>query len=56
MLWRRSASDQQHAHVVGDGQQKLAQILRLLGLAGHEVKFLQLVSPSTSAPMSLPKI
>ena len=34
--------DQQHAHVVGDRQQELAQVLRLLGLARDEVEPLQL--------------
>ncbi len=34
--------DQQHAHVVGDGEQKLAQVLGLLGLARDEVEALQL--------------
>ena len=34
--------DQQHPHVVGDRQQKLAEILRLLGLARHQVELFQL--------------
>ena len=34
--------DQQHAHVVGDGQQELAQVLGLLGLARDQVELLQL--------------
>ena len=34
--------DQQHAHVVGDRQQQLAQVLRLLGFLGDEVELLQL--------------
>ena len=34
--------DQQHAHVVGDGEQKLAQILGLLGLARDEIELLEL--------------
>ena len=34
--------DQQHAHVVGDGEQKLAQVLGLLRLLGDEVELLQL--------------
>ena len=34
--------DQQHAHVFGNRQQKLAQILRLLGLLGDQVEFLEL--------------
>ena len=34
--------DQQHAHVVGDGEQELAQILRLLRLLGDEVELFQL--------------
>ena len=34
--------DQQHAHVVGDGEQELAQVLGLLGLARDEVELLQL--------------
>ena len=34
--------DQQHAHVLGDRQQQLAQVLRLLGLLGDEVELLQL--------------
>ena len=34
--------DQQHPHVVGDGEEKLAQVLRLLRLLGDEVKLFQL--------------
>ena len=34
--------DQQHAHVVGDGKQKLAQIFGLLRLLGDEIELLQL--------------
>ena len=34
--------DQQHAHVVGDGEQELAQVLGLLGLARDQVEPLQL--------------
>ena len=34
--------DQQHAHVVGDGKQKLAQVLGLLRLLGDEIEPLQL--------------
>ena len=34
--------DQQHAHVVGDRQQELAQVFRLLGFLGDEVELLQL--------------
>ena len=34
--------DQQHAHVFGDRQQQLAQVLRLLGLLGDEVELLEL--------------
>ena len=34
--------DQQHAHVVGDRQQQLAQVLGLLRLLGDEVELLQL--------------
>ena len=34
--------DQQHAHVVGDGEQELAQVLGLLGLLGDEIELLQL--------------
>ena len=34
--------DEQHADVVGDGQQELAQVLGLLGLLGHQVELLQL--------------
>ena len=34
--------DQQHAHVVGDGEQELAQVLGLLGLARDEIELLQL--------------
>ncbi len=34
--------DQQHTHVVGDGQQKLAQVFGLLGLFGDEVELFQL--------------
>ena len=34
--------DQQHAHVVGDGEQELAQILGLLRLLGDEVEFFEL--------------
>ena len=47
--------DQQHAHVVGDRQQQLAQVLGLLGLACEtRSSFLSLVRPSTSAPISWP--
>jgi len=34
--------DQQHAHVVGDREQELAQVLRLLRLLSHQIEFLQL--------------
>ena len=34
--------DQQHAHVVGDGEQELAQIFGLLRLLGDEIELLQL--------------
>ena len=34
--------DQQHPHVVGDRQQELAQVLRLLGLLGDQVELLEL--------------
>ena len=34
--------DQQHADVAGDGEQELAEVLRLLGLLGDEVEFLDL--------------
>ena len=34
--------DQQHAHVVGDRQQQLAEVLRLLGFLGDEFELLQL--------------
>ena len=34
--------DQQHAHVVGDRKQELAQVLGLLGFLGDEVELLQL--------------
>ena len=34
--------DQQHAHVVGDGEQELAQVFRLLGLLGDQVELFQL--------------
>ena len=37
--------DQQHAHIVGDGEQKLAQILGLLRLLGDEVELFQLGQP-----------
>ena len=37
--------DQQHAHVVGDGEQKLAQVLGLLRLLGDEVELFQLGQP-----------
>ncbi len=30
--------DQQHPHVVGDGEQELAQVLGLLGFLGDEVE------------------
>ena len=33
---------QQHAHVISDGEEELAQVLGLLGLTGDEVEFLQL--------------
>ena len=48
--------DQQHAHVVGDGEQELAQVLGLLGLARDEIERFSLVRPSTRWPMSGPKI
>ena len=39
MLCRRSASlTREHAGVVGDGEQELAEILRLLGVLGDEVE------------------
>ena len=34
--------DQQHAHVVGDGEQELAEVLGLLGLLRDEVELLDL--------------
>ena len=34
--------DQEHADIVGDGEQELAEILRLLGLARHQFQPLQL--------------
>ena len=34
--------DQQHPHVLGDGEQELAQVLGLLGLARDEVELLEL--------------
>ncbi len=34
--------DQQHTHVVGDRQQELAQVFRLLGFLGDQVEFFQL--------------
>ena len=34
--------DQQHAHVLGNRQQQLAQVLRLLGLLRDQVELLQL--------------
>ena len=34
--------DQQHAHVVGDGEQQLAEILRLLGVLGGEIELVEL--------------
>ena len=34
--------DQQHAHIIGNGQQKLAEILGLGGTLGHQVEPLQL--------------
>ena len=37
--------DQQHAHVVGDRQQQLAQVLGLLGLLGDEIEPLELGQP-----------
>ena len=43
MLCRRSASlIEQHADVAGDGDQQLAEVLRLLGLLGDEVEPLDL--------------
>jgi hypothetical protein len=33
--------DQQHPHVVGNRQQELAQVLRLLGLLGDEIKLVE---------------
>ena len=37
--------DQQHAHVVGDRQQKLAQIFRLLCFLGDQIELLELGQP-----------
>ena len=37
--------DQEHAHVVGDGEQKLAQVLGLLRLLGDEIELLQFGQP-----------
>ncbi len=34
--------DEQHAHIVGNGQQQLAQVFRLLGLLGNEIELLEL--------------
>jgi hypothetical protein len=34
--------DEEHAHVLGDREQQLAQVLGLLGLLGDEVELLQL--------------
>ena len=34
--------DQQHAHVVGNRQQQLAEIFRLLGFFGNQIEFFQL--------------
>ena len=34
--------DQQHAHVVGEGEQQLAEILRLLGFLGDQIELFQL--------------
>ncbi len=46
MLCRRSASlTKQHANVVGDGEQELAQVLGLLGLARNQLQPLQLGEP-----------
>ncbi len=37
--------DQEHAHVVGDRKQKLAQVLRLLGPLRHEIELFELGQP-----------
>jgi chorismate mutase len=34
--------DEQHAHVVGDREQQLAEVLGLLGLLGDEIELLEL--------------
>lgn len=36
---------QQNAHVIGNGEQQLAQVFRLLGLAGNEIELLELGQP-----------
>ncbi len=41
--------DQQHARVVGDGEQELAEILRLLGVLGGEIEFVELGEPVDQA-------
>jgi hypothetical protein len=46
--------DQQHAHVVGDGEQQLAQVFRLLGLLRDEVELLDLGQALDQAPISSP--
>ena len=48
--------DQQHAHVVGDREQELAEILALRGPLRDEVERAILVRPSTSAPICGPKV
>jgi len=53
MLWQPIGElDQEHAHVVGDRKQQLAQFSPARP-AGHEIDFLSLVKPSTSTLMSL---
>ncbi len=41
--------DEKHAHVVGNRQQQLAQIFRLLGLLGDEIQLLDLRQPLDEA-------
>src|SRR5207244_6375831 len=42
--------DQKHAHVVGDREQELAQVFRLLGLLGDEIKLFELGQPIDQSP------
>ena len=47
--------DQQHAHVVGDGKQELAQVFRLLCPLGDKIELLQLRQPLDQCADVLPE-